>query len=302
MRRRFFITDNPGAGYRSHRLVDTVVAHLQAHGATVTRAPSGSETEAQAAIAKVANSGNFDAIIVAGGDGTVRMAAKAALGSGTPIGVIPLGTGNVLAYEMSLPREAEPIAELLLHGPKVLINAARANGELFLLMAGVGFDGRVIGALDHDIKRRFGKLAYVMPTLRALAHGPDQLRITLDGHMEHRATWAVIANASRYGGRFRLAPQARLQAPELVAVLFHGRSRLHRVAQLVALVFNQIDGRLTLPGGEVTKHPCRAVAITSPQALPVQLDGDPFGETPLHIEVAGAVVPLIQPQSSSMKD
>ena len=91
---------------------------------------------------------------------------------------------------------------MLLHGPAATIMCAHANNEPFLLMAGAGFDGRVIAALDHRFKSYVGKAAYAGPVLGALVRPIDVLTVTVDGS-RHEASWAVIANARHYGGRLR---------------------------------------------------------------------------------------------------
>lgn len=295
MRKRFFLTDNPAAGYGSRRLVNDVVTALERAGAAVARHAVSTPAAATAAIADAARSGSFDAILAAGGDGTIRLTASAAFGTGVPVGFIPLGTGNVLAHEVALPRDPGAIAAILLGGPVLMVNAARANGDLFLLMAGAGFDGRIIAALDQGMKRRLGKLAYVGPTLRAFSAGPDSLTITLDGARNPlSATWAVIANARCYGGGFIIAPGAAIAANDLLAVLFHG-NHWRRLAQLLAIATGRIDQRALTIDGDVTVHSCRTVRIESAIPVPTQLDGDPFAATPLAIESLGPCVPLIVP-------
>ncbi len=299
MRRRFYLIDNPGAGYGSRRLVGTVVAQLEAQGAMVSRGTASDPGEAQAASAVAARSGAFDAMLAAGGDGTVRLAAKAAFGTGVPVGVIPLGTGNVLAHEVGLPRHPKAIVDLLLHGNSVRVNAGRANGDLFLLMAGVGFDGRVIADLDQRLKRLVGKAAYALPTLKALAHGPDHLNVTIDGIWQHTATWVVVCNVRHYGGSFELAPHARLDTADLHVVLFRGQPRRQRLAQLWSLVRGRLSERVYVQGcgddGDVRIIACQKVSITAPTPAPSQLDGDPYTTTPLQIEAVAGAVPLILP-------
>lgn len=295
IRRRFFLIDNPTAGRGPHGLVDGVVAHLLARGASVTREAVSSEAAASAAIAQATRSGRFDAVVVAGGDGSVRLAAIALEGSGMPIGLIPLGTGNVLAHELGLPRRPQAIADNLIDGQARAMNAGRANGVPFLLMAGVGFDGRVIGGLDHRIKSQIGKLAYVGPTLRALRRCDDEIEITLDGRAGYRAAWAVISNVRRFGGNFVLAPQAEVAERDLVAVLFHGRRPRQRAAQLLALARGRLHARSLAAAPDVSFHVCRHAVLTSPVALPVQIDGDAFGHSPLVVESSGPSVALIQP-------
>ncbi len=298
MRRRFYLADNLGAGHGSRRLIEQVIAALTLHGAAVVRERHASTAEALAAMEKAARGGHHDALLAAGGDGTIRLAAKAALGTGMPIGVIPRGTGNVLAHETGLPQQPIAIADLLLHGGVRTINAGRVNGELFLLMVGVGFDGRVIAALDQRLKRLLGKAAYVPATVRALAHGAETLDVTCDGGWTDHVTWAVICNARRYGGRFEMAPNARVETSGFEAILFEGTGRRQRIGQLWALARGRLmSERLHMQGygGDVIMRGCRSATIRSTTPVPVQVDGDRFGTTPVTIEDAGPCVRLIVP-------
>jgi len=294
MRSRFFLADNPRAGYGSRRKVEAVLAALKAAGAVVTRTTATCEADALAAMTEALASGSYDALLVAGGDGTVRLGAKAALGTGVPIGVIPLGTGNVLAHEVGFPAAPADIAALLLGAEVRTVTAARANGELFLLMAGTGFDGRIIAALDLRLKQRVGKLAYAWPTVRALAERPDSLEVSIDNGPPVRAAWVVVANASRYAGAFAIAPRTSIERPGLQAILFTGE-RVARLRQLAALARGDLEAVASAANGTVTMLPCRTVAIRARQPVPVQLDGDPFGTTPLEVEAADVGVPLILP-------
>lgn len=294
MRSRFFLADNPGAGYGSRRLVDEVVAGLQSRGATVDRVCAGDSAVAEAAMRKAADAGACDSVLAAGGDGTIRLAAKSVYGTGIPVGIIPLGTGNVLAHEVGLPTTADAIVSLLVDGETRNVQAARANGELFLLMAGVGFDGHIIAALDTRLKQRIGKLAYVAPTLKALTTSPDMLEVRIDDQPPVSATWVVVANACRYAGRFAMAPRTGIEQPGLQAVLFSGQ-RGERLAQLLTLARGRLGEAATVAGGTVAMRACRKVTVTAPRPAPVQLDGDPFGTTPLVVEIEAAPIPLILP-------
>jgi diacylglycerol kinase (ATP) len=289
MRRRFFLIDNAAAGYGRRLVRDRVVSLLEGAGATIVRCSNRSMEEAHALAAAAAHSGDYDAILAAGGDGTIRHAARALADSGVPLGIIPIGTANVLAHEIGLPREPAQLARLLLGAPAITIRAPTANGALFLLMAGAGFDGRVIDALSQPVKERVGKLAYAAPVLRALAARADSLEVEIDGHA-HRATWAVIANARHYGGSFVMAHGARLDAPDLNAVLFDAPGRSALVSSLLALASGRLD-----TCRHVKTLPCRRAEIRSRSLVPVQVDGDAFGATPLIVTSGGPRVALIVP-------
>lgn len=293
MRRRFFLTANPGAGLTGSPRVDEVVRLLERAGACLDRIQPRDIREARQAVREAIACQRYDAVVAAGGDGTIRQVAAALLGSETPLGIIPVGTGNVLAHEIGLALNPEAIAQMLLHGTPTQVSCARANGEPFLLMAGAGFDGRVIAALDHRFKSYVGKAAYAGPVLGALVRPMDRLAVTVDGH-RHEASWAVVANARHYGGRFVMAPRTGIQERGLQAILFKAKNRAVLIGQLMALGTGKLDAR-TVSHGDVEMLPCVHASIASPHPVPTQVDGDAFGTTPLEVVAGADALRLILP-------
>lgn len=287
MRRRFLLVHNPIAGLNGRRLVHEVTAGLQHLGADVTTHVGGPQT-LPAMLRDHSN--DFDAVIAAGGDGTIRMLAAELEPYGLPIGVVPMGTGNVLSHEIGLPKSAVGLADLLLHGPIREFTGGRANSEPFFLMAGVGFDGEVISHLDTPLKRRIGKAAYVSPFLKALQGTRTPLLVDIEGQ-RHEVQWLVVANARRYGGAFIIAPQAGLERPGLVAVLIRNAGQLGLIRQLLALG----TGSLHRARG-VEAIPCTHLTVQSATPIACQIDGDPFVPTPLTITAGNASVRLIVPE------
>lgn len=286
MRRKFLLVRNAIAGVSGRRLIDRVVEALLARGASVELAPAGQGGPDLSALSRTV----FDAAIAAGGDGTFRALAKT-LGPSLPIGFVPMGTGNVLAHEIGLPRGPAAIAEVLMHGPVVDIEGARANGEPFFLMAGAGFDGEVIARLNTPLKRKIGKAAYVGPVLGALALTPRTLSVEIDG-TSHACGWVVVAKAQRYGGAFVIARDAGITRPGLIAVLFQSTSRAARLRQLLALA-----SRLLPHDPSIRMIPCHRVLIQANPDVAVEIDGDPFGQTPLEVAEGAAAARLIVPHA-----
>jgi YegS/Rv2252/BmrU family lipid kinase len=294
MRRRFFLIANPGAGLAGAPLVEDVARMLAARGANVERTTAADLKAAMHAAREAAVSGRFDGVVAAGGDGTIRHVASALIGTDMPLGIIPVGTGNVLAYEIGLAASPAAVVAALLDGPVSTVACAEANGETFLLMVGAGFDARVLCGLDQRLKSRVGKMAYAGPLLGALIRPADTLSVTVDG--QHRtASWAVIANARHYGGRFVLAPRAGILERGLEAILFKSRSRAVLVGQLMSLAAGRLEPRAA-PGGDVEMLRCSHVAITARDAVPTQIDGDVLGTTPLEISAGTAELRLIVPE------
>ena len=261
MRRRFFLIANPTAGVAGAPLVEDVVRALERNGASLARTMAADVVAARRAARMAADSGNYDAVIAAGGDGTIRHVAAALIGRDTPLGIIPVGTGNVLAHEIGLAATAGAVAPMLLDGPIATVACAQANAEPFLLMVGAGFDARVLAALDQRLKSRVGKMAYARPLLGALIRPVDTLSVTVDGH-RHTASWVVIANARHYGGRFVLAPRAGIMQRGLEAILFKARNRAVLVGQLMSLAAGRLGPR-AMQGGDVEMLPCSRVTITA---------------------------------------
>ena len=292
-RRRFFMIVNPGAGLAGVPLVRDVVAALEAAGASVSTQMPGGPAAARAATRQAAASGTFDAVLAAGGDGTIRQSAAALVGCDVPLGVIPVGTGNVLAHEIGLEPTPQAVARMLLDGPAVPVACAQANGEPFLLMAGIGFDGRVVGALDQRLKSRIGKAAYMAPVIGALIRPVDRLSLSIDGR-PHDASWAVISNARHYGGRFVMAPRTGIRERGLEAILFKANHAGTLARQLLSLATGRLDVRAQ-NRKDVEMLRCSRVSVTTHHPVPTQIDGDAFGATPIDIAAGSEEVRLIVP-------
>jgi diacylglycerol kinase family enzyme len=293
MRRRFFFTTNPDAGLSGSPLADAVARVLHRAGAEVMRAHPESVEAARAGVRQAVASRRYDAIVACGGDGTIRQVAACLVGTEVALGIVPGGTANVLAHEMQLPSTPEAIGRALLDGRETDVVCARVNGEPFLLMTGVGFDARVISALNHRFKSLVGKAAYAGPVLGAIVRPMDVLTVTVDGHA-HQASWAVVTNARHYGGRFVLTPRTGVQRRGLQTVLFKAKSRAVLIGQLLSLASGTLDARCA-NRGDVESLSCSHVTIACHRPVPAQVDGDGFGFTPLWIDQGDTHLRLIVP-------
>jgi len=293
MRRRFFVIANPGAGVAGTPLVEEVLRLLQAAGATLTSTRPADSAAARQAAREAMAVGGYDAVVAAGGDGTIRQVAAGLQGGDTALGIVPAGTGNVLAHEIGLAPTPGEVARMLLEGPVAKVACARANGEPFLLMVGAGFDARVLSTLDQRLKSRVGKLAYAGPLLGALIRPIDALSVAVDGR-PHAASWVVVANARHYGGRFVLAPRTGILERGLEAILFKARSRAALAGQLLSLAAGRLGPRAAR-GEDVEILPCSHVSVSAHYPVPTQIDGDLFATTPLEVDAGTAELRLIVP-------
>lgn len=294
MRQRYCIILNPSAGVPRKRFLTDVLARLAVRGAVTTVVEPRNRSEAAIAVKEACST--HDVIVAAGGDGTVRHAAMALGAAGIPLGLIPLGTGNVLAREIGLRRDAVSVADALVDGDVRLVQGATANGEPFYLMVGAGFDGRVIGCLNQAFKRRLARAAYAPAMVRALMHPVDRLQVTIDG-VSHTANWVIAANARHYGGGFILAPGASIFEPGLKVILIKAGTRAALVTQLLRLATGSLGKELHQAVTVIDGLKIKVEGVVDQRgAVFGQVDGDGFGALPLEIDAAGPQLRLIVPR------
>lgn len=290
LRRFIHIILNPTAGRRKRGLLDEVVGRLRAAGADVTVELTQSAGHATELARAAARAGHADVIVAAGGDGTINEVARGLLGQGVPLGIVPLGTANVLAVEIGLPPRAEEIASMLLGGPAELIGTGLVEGEIFLLMAGIGFDGEIVHGIDPKLKRLWGKGAFIWSGLKTWVRGPGHdISLVVDGR-EKRAAWAIVTNGKHYAGPYVLAPQARLVEPGLTLFLFRKKSRFAFAVYLAALGLGLVT-RLR----SVEVMPARVIEFRGPKGLAVEIDGDDRGYLPQRIEQGTQFLRMVVP-------
>lgn len=293
MRDRFLIVHNPNAGTGRRGLLQQVVEALEDAGCTVTltEAVCG-ETGANAARAG-AKSGSYDVIVAAGGDGTIRSVAAGLRGTEVPAGIIPLGTGNVMAHEVGLPREAGAIAAYLRTGVALPVCGGTANGTSFFLMAGIGLDAAAVTGLDLRLKRRMGKLAYVWPVVRAIFAPTPTIAARLDG-VPYSARWAVLCKSGRYAGGFRLSPASHIAEPGLTAMLNTARTRAGLIVDILMIGAGLVD---RAPHIRFIRF--RRAQISADGTVPVQIDGEGFGALPLFVEEDNLPAHILVPAESA---
>jgi YegS/Rv2252/BmrU family lipid kinase len=291
--RRILAIYNPTAGRRARGKFERFRVALMRFGATVAVAETNAPLHAKG-LAEFADPARFDAIAVAGGDGTINEAVNGAVHSGLPLAILPLGTANVLANELGLPRTPEALAEIAalspprLVVPAEIVTAERNQPWRFLLMAGIGFDAEVVARLNLKLKRKIGKGAYALGSLQQLGRHERRLfEARIDGKLESPAS-LVVARAHFYGGRFVLAPAARLDQPELHAVLFPGASRLAALRYMAAVVTSTLQQQC-----DVEVRAAREIELAGPEGAPVQIDGDVRAHLPASIRLASAPLALI---------
>lgn len=285
------IVFNPVAGRRRASLLWRVLDVLSENGVRLDVAETRCAGHA-ACLAREAVASGAPMVVAAGGDGTIAEVASGVIGSGARLGVIPLGTANVLAHELALPFAPRAVAAALAFGrtrslwPGVARGADRSR--LFVQMLGVGFDAHVVHRLPLPLKRVFGRGAYVLQTLReTVGYGFPPITVRVDDE-ETQASSVIVSKGRLYGGRYLLAPDARPAEPGFSVVLFQrggvGAALLYGAALPLDLL-GQAPG--------VRHVRARCVHVVGNRAIPAQMDGDAAGFTPLSVTDAEHPIEIV---------
>jgi YegS/Rv2252/BmrU family lipid kinase len=241
------------------------------------------------------------AVVVVGGDGTINEVVNALAGHQVPLGIIPAGTGNVLARQMRLPYDPLKACRILLssHPDKADLGRVLFPGgnqtctsRYFLSMAGIGFDAQIVQAVTDAAKARLGPWAYVLSLLRE-ARRPkvSHLTIRVDGEEIQADAWLlVVANGASYAWRLSICPQAKMDDGLLDMSLFLRSGSAPYIQQLLGTL---LTARPFKPG-----MPCRRfqhLEVDADPPLLVQLDGDLRATTPVTVDVAPQALRILMP-------
>ena len=238
------------------------------------------------------------AVITVGGDGTLRGVAEFLLNtlgpeSLPPLVVVPLGTANLMRQHLNLDWDATDIDRAIDEHKVVHLDAARANGQLFLLMAGVGIDAAIVHALDRVRSGPINKLSYILPAALALKdYSFPSMSVELDGKeiFPKAPALTFVGNVSEYGTGFPILPDAQSDDGLLDVCVLPCKTP----QKLIELALRTVASEHTqLPGVVFAKG--KRIRIYTDKAVPVQLDGDPAGHTPLDIELLPHRLPFIVP-------
>lgn len=306
------IIHNPVAGQRGFEEdLRQTVSFLQSSGWQITGVEEthgygDATTYARGAVAK-----GCDAVFVAGGDGTIAQTVDGLVGSETALAVLPGGTGNVLARQLNLPvpggLHAHPLLEaarLALAGQVRPVDVGRVRFTIgdpephhFLCWGGVGFDAALNREINQDPerKRRYGVLGFIVAgflLLRDFAGTSAIVRV--DGQrVSRRMLMLVASNIQLYGIFFTVAPNAALDDGRLDVLCFQGIHPARGLVHLARLIFRQHTRN-----PEVDFYRAERVEIRTHRPLPVHVDGDCIGNTPVILEVVPRALKLMVPRSA----
>jgi YegS/Rv2252/BmrU family lipid kinase len=275
------IVFNPVAGRRRAQRLWRVLDIMAAAGVRLEIAETQYAGHA-ALLAREAASVGHTLVVAAGGDGTIAEVANGLADSGCRLGVIPLGTANVLAHEIALPFDPRAVAAALAFGrtrpvwPGMMQpHDTSLPSRLFVQMVGAGFDAQVVHGIDPGMKKLFGRTAYVMQGLReTIRYRFRPIRVRID-ETETESASVIVSKGHLYGGAYELAPGATPAAPGFTVALFDRSGPCSALMYGAALPLNLIH---RMPGLRLIR--AQVVTILSDK-VPAQADGDAAGEAPM---------------------
>ncbi|MGP7959421.1 diacylglycerol/lipid kinase family protein [Sanguibacter sp. A247] len=238
-----------------------------------------------------------EVVIAAGGDGTVRAVATALQGSGTPMGLLPVGTGNLLARNLDIPvADLSRCLEIALEGRDRAIDVAWlrvtdapdedgaevGSTHIFLVIAGIGFDAAMIADTDTTLKARVGWIAYFLGGMRHLHGRRLEAHVDLDDgrRSSMKLRTLLVGNCGKLPGGITLLPDARLDDGILDVAAIDTRGGVAGWAQLFGEVVMQglgVQPLATNRIGRIDHTQCRTITAQVPGGAQGQVDGDPIG-------------------------
>jgi diacylglycerol kinase (ATP) len=284
--RELVLLPNPAAGGgRNDRAVAAVAARLRQAGFAV-RELLGADAAESAGLAREAVAGGVDGVVVCGGDGMVNLAAQVLAGTDTPLGVVPLGTGNDTARALGIPlKDHLAAADVVVAGRTRRIDVARCGDRLFVTVMAAGFDA-LVNERANSMTWPKGQLKYTAAILAVLKDfTPIHYTLDLDGETRRVDAMLVsIGNGDSMGGGLRVTHGAELDDGLLDVVLFHSVPRRELITTYPRLF---TGGHTTHPAYE--RHRVKRVTVAAPGVV-AYADGERFGELPLTVEaVPGAL-------------
>jgi YegS/Rv2252/BmrU family lipid kinase len=296
---------NPIAGPRDVSVeLQEVVAFLEQQGWEVTLRRTLGSGDATT-FAREAAARGVNMVVAVGGDGTLGEVANGLAGSECVLGVLPVGTGNVWAHMFGLPVWSHGAPTALMDAARVLvegqlhrIDLGKAGHRYFVLWSGIGLDAEVAQQVEphREMRRSLGNLTYfVAAVVVGLGMRGSRMTVVLDGKAtRQRIVLILITNAQLYGSSWPVAPQAQLDDGLLDGYIFKGGNILDVLRHLVTLLLGQQQH-----DPKIIPFRAKRVEIRGERSLPLHLDGDPAGRTPVTITVVPHALRVIVPREAS---
>jgi len=278
---------------RAQRMVGNALAYLAVHGFDLDVRQSSSSKSLANVIHDCAE--HADAIVVAGGDGTVNGSIAALIDAGKPVGILPFGTANDLALTLGIPADPLAAAGIIANGHLRPIDVGKVNDAYFLNVASVGLSVNIAKRQDEQLKRQWGVFSYVVATVDTLSAAQRfAATITCGDRTERVLAYQVaVGNGIHYGGGLMVSPDARIDDGLLDVYAIETTS----IANLIALAPKLRDGTL-VERDDVAFFRGATARIETDKPMPVNTDGEVTTETPAEFSVLAGALKVFAPSDT----
>jgi YegS/Rv2252/BmrU family lipid kinase len=217
-------------------------------------------------------------VIAAGGDGTIMEVVNALVGTGIPVGIIPLGTGNLLATNLGLPYTIDEALDVAVTGVDRPIDLVKINNgdHYFAIMGGIGFDAKIMEDTDRPTKQRIGRLAYVWTALKNLQGQLFEAEIAIDNTsaISVQAKSLLIANMGKLDANINAFPEA---VPDN-GLMQLGILTASNVTDFARLFANALVVGAPQEDPSFAVYNCKKLEIQLKSPQPFEYDGETAGE------------------------
>ena len=224
------------------------------------------------------NQKNYDRLIVAGGDGSVSFAINELIKNNFnfkddfAIGYIPAGTANLLQAELSMNKKVDDIVNVLVSNNYKSSNLVKINENYFFLMAGIGWDAKIVHSINSKIKKILGKVIFGIKGFQYfLFMNNKKLNVTFDGQF-YQADWILSSNTKYYAGHHKIN-KTNIFENKIVTYIFKDLTRINLLYSIFLIILN---GDLSKNKNVITTY-SQNITIDGNDLIPVQIDGDNFG-------------------------
>jgi diacylglycerol kinase (ATP) len=238
-------------------------------------------------------------VVVCGGDGTVNQIAAALPNCAVNIGIIPMGSGNGLAYCAKIPKAIEKALDIIITGKAIPVDAFLINDKFSCMLCGIGLDAQV--AHDFSLKTARGLTTYILESIRNFFKAPPySFTITVDEvTIDTEAYFISIANSNQFGNNFKIAPKACLSDGLIDVVIVNKMAKTKMLwaiwKQLMAGAPAPATG-LPIKKQDVIYFQTDKLTISNPGSAPLHIDGDPaLTSKDFEIRVIPNAFKLLQP-------
>lgn len=307
---RIFFIINPKAGPGEFQpLVRKAGTYLTNQGCEVKQVETKTQGDATR-LARQAAEEHFDVAVAVGGDGTVNEVCNGLVGTDTALAVLPAGTGNVYAAEMGIPvwgplnpQAVSKAAKIILAGQRRRIDLGRLhlqNGDVrhFLMWCGIGLDAAISQARPETPTRSLGYLSWIVSGLLVTFDfmGTRATIVTDEATLKERIILAVISNGQLYGRIWRMAPEAKMDDGLLDVAIMSGHRWPSTFKHVIGLTF-----RKYIRDPDFHLHRTSHLSLSAREALPVHVDAETIGTTPVEVDVVPQAMDVIVPQNAPKK-